>query len=102
MPVQRSYHRFGLLNLPITKYGEDYFKRSCEVVVVVVESCCCILVLVVMVTVQQNFSAVANAVAMASDCWPSVILSAEYMRQGAFLNIFFEPQPIKSPNLASW
>ena len=55
-----------------------------------------------MVTVQQNFSAVANAVAMASDCWPSVILSAEYMRQGAFLNIFFEPQPIKSPNLASW
>ena len=26
----------------------------------------------------------------------------EYMRQGAFLNILFEPQLIKSPNLANW
>ena len=26
----------------------------------------------------------------------------EYMRQGAFLNICFEPQLMKSPNLANW
>ena len=25
-----------------------------------------------------------------------------YMRQGAFLNITFEPQLVKSPNLANW
>ena len=23
-------HRFGFLNLPVTKYGKDYFKRSCK------------------------------------------------------------------------
>ena len=28
--MQLSCHGFGLLNLPVTKYGKNYFKRSCE------------------------------------------------------------------------
>ena len=64
MPVQRSHHRFGLLNLPKTEYGEDYFKI---IVIVVVKSCCRILVLAVMVTVQRSFSAVKNTVATVND-----------------------------------
>ena len=63
--------------MPVTKYGKDYFKRSCESCVIVVnKSCCPILVLAVIMTVQRSFSAVTNAVATINDCWPAVILSA--------------------------
>ena len=68
-PVQCSRHRFDLLNLPMTKYGEYYFKEVAKIVIVavVVKSCCCIWVLLAMVTVQRSLLVVINAVAMVND-----------------------------------
>ena len=67
-PVKCSRHRFGLLNLPMAKYGEYYFKEVAKIVIVaVVKSCCCIWVLLAMVTVQRSLLAVINAVAMVND-----------------------------------
>ena len=69
-PEQCSRHSFGLLNLPMTKYGEYCFKEVAKIVIVavVVKSCCCIWVLLAMVTIQRSLLAVINAVAMVNDC----------------------------------
>ena len=71
--------------MPMTKYGEDYFKVA-KIVIVAVKSCCPILVLVVMVTVQQSFSVVTDVVATVNDRCPTVILSVEATYQ--FLRYF--------------
>ena len=56
---------------------ETILKEVAKIVVVIVKSCH-ILVLAVMVTIQRSFLVVTNAVATVSDCWWTVILSAEY------------------------
>ena len=76
MAVEQSRHRFGFLNLHMTKYGKDYFKRSYQIVIIVVKSCCRMLVLAVMVTILESSLVVINAVAMVNDHWPVIILSA--------------------------
>ena len=85
MAVQRSRHRFGLLNMPMTRYGKDYFKVA-KIVIVAVKSYFHILVLAVMVTVQQSFPVVTNAVTTINDRCPTAILKVEATYQ--FLRYF--------------
>ena len=73
--------RFGLLNLPITKYGKDCSRGSCKGIKIS-KSCCYIYVLVVMVTVLRSFSSVKNAVLTVSYHWPAAISNATQEPKG--------------------